>query len=152
MPFIILWPLLLHMSVFLKDWYFYCFNTKLLKQLRIKLNSLLPPLSNMKVFCSPLKVSSCSLVDFVSLKFYYYYPFPSCHKLILLQNQKENAPKHHHHFLSTMVGWRLHVYCIVWTIATAQPQPQPNSTSTRVGSDSVISWTTQPTRPHKLNF
>ena len=39
---------------------------------------------------------------------------------------------------------------------TAQPQPQPKSTSTRVGIDKVISWTTHttpptPPTPH-LNF
>ena len=44
------------------------------------------------------------------------------------------------------------VAIILGIIVTAKPQHQPNSTSTRVGSDSVISWTTQPTRPHKLNF
>ena len=32
-----------------------------------------------------------------------------------------------------------------FSIVTAQPQPQPNSTSTRVGVDKVIIWTT--TRP-----
>ena len=32
-------------------------------------------------------------------------------------------------------------------IVTAQPQPQPNSTSTRVGVDTVISWTTHTTPP-----
>ena len=37
------------------------------------------------------------------------------------------------------------------TVVTAQPQPQPNSTSTRVGIDKVISWTTHPHHPH-LNF
>ena len=41
-------------------------------------------------------------------------------------------------------------------IVTAQPQPQPKSTSTRVGIDKVISWTTHtthttPPTPH-LNF
>ena len=30
-------------------------------------------------------------------------------------------------------------------IVTAQPQPQPNSSSTRVGVDKVISWTTTTT-------
>ena len=30
-------------------------------------------------------------------------------------------------------------------IFTAQPHPQPNSTSTRVGIDKVISWTTTTT-------
>ena len=29
-------------------------------------------------------------------------------------------------------------------IVTAQPQPQPNSTSTLVGVDKVISWSTHP--------
>ena len=41
-------------------------------------------------------------------------------------------------------------------IVTAQPQPQPKSTSTRVGVDKVISWTTHPPTPHHttphLNF
>ena len=35
---------------------------------------------------------------------------------------------------------------------TAQPQPQPNSTSTRVGVDKVISWTTHPTPPFKFQM
>ena len=33
-------------------------------------------------------------------------------------------------------------------IVTAQPQPQPNSTSTRLGVDKVISWTTTHPTPH----
>jgi hypothetical protein len=37
-------------------------------------------------------------------------------------------------------------------IVTAQPQPQPNSTSTRVGVDKVISWSTTPTHPTQFNF
>ena len=36
---------------------------------------------------------------------------------------------------------------ILDTIVTAQPQPQPNSTSTLVGVDKVISWTTHPPTP-----
>ena len=37
-------------------------------------------------------------------------------------------------------------------IVTAQPQPQPNSTSTRVGVDKVISWTTPPHPPHPVQL
>ena len=35
-------------------------------------------------------------------------------------------------------------------VVTAQPKPQPNSTSTWVGVDKVISWTSHTTHPHKL--
>jgi hypothetical protein len=38
---------------------------------------------------------------------------------------------------------------IVTEIVTAKPQSQPNSTSTRVGVDKVISWTTTHHHPSK---
>jgi hypothetical protein len=53
------------------------------------------------------------------------------------------------------LSWQSFFMVPLWAplkIVTAQPQPQPNSTSTRVGVDKVISWTTHHNPPHHLNF
>ena len=59
-------------------------------------------------------------------------------------------------------GQNLTTFLILWTtkdmflvylelIVTAQPQPQPNSTSTPVGSDYIMLWTTPPHHPMKIH-